>query len=47
MNIHEYQAKEILKIYGVKVPKGGPAFSEQESLLVANKINSNKLINNI
>ena len=44
MNIHEYQAKEILKIYGVKVPKGGPAFSEQESLLVANKINSNKWV---
>ncbi len=44
MNIHEYQAKEILKVYGVKVPKGGPAFTEEESVLVANKINSNKWV---
>ena len=31
MKIHEYQAKEILKKYGVPVPKGRPAFSIDEA----------------
>jgi len=30
MNIHEYQAKEILKDYGIKVPNGIPIFSFEE-----------------
>jgi succinyl-CoA synthetase beta subunit len=30
MKIHEYQAKEILRKYGVPVPKGTPAFSPGE-----------------
>ncbi len=38
MNIHEYQAKELLKKYGVPVPKGYPAFSVDEALEVANKL---------
>ena len=31
MKIHEYQAKEILRKYGVPVPKGRPAFSVDEA----------------
>ena len=31
MNIHEYQGKEILKRYGVKVPEGRVAFSVEEA----------------
>ena len=32
MNIHEYQAKELLKRFGVAVPRGMPAFSVQEAV---------------
>lgn len=31
MNIHEYQAKSILKSFGVKVPKGGVALTVEEA----------------
>lgn len=31
MNIHEYQAKEILAHYGVKMPRGKVAFSLPEA----------------
>ncbi|WP_448577401.1 ADP-forming succinate--CoA ligase subunit beta [Thermaurantiacus sp.] len=31
MNIHEYQAKELLARFGVPVPKGVPAFSVEEA----------------
>src|SRR3989338_6346085 len=31
MNIHEYQAKEILRKYGVPVPRGKIAFTPQEA----------------
>jgi succinyl-CoA synthetase beta subunit len=31
MNIHEYQAKELLEGYGVAVPKGFPAFNPDEA----------------
>ena len=31
MNIHEYQAKALLKRYGVVVPRGGVAFSPSRS----------------
>src|SRR5262249_45055454 len=31
MKIHEYQGKDILRRYGVAVPKGRPAFSVQEA----------------
>ena len=30
MNIHEYQAKALLKRYGVVVPRGGVAFSPRK-----------------
>ena len=35
MNIHEYQAKSLLKKYGVTVPRGGVAFTPAEALDVA------------
>lgn len=40
MNIHEYQAKEILKKYGVSVPKGGVAFTPEEAYNVAKELNT-------
>jgi len=41
MNIHEYQAKEILKKYGVPVPDGGVAFTPDEAYNVAKRLNTN------
>jgi succinyl-CoA synthetase beta subunit len=35
MNIHEYQAKGLLKKYGVTVPRGGVAFTPEEAVGVA------------
>ena len=35
MNIHEYQAKELLKGFGVEVPKGAPAMSVDEAVKAA------------
>ncbi len=35
MNIHEYQAKELLASYGVAVPQGGVADTVEEALAVA------------
>ncbi len=32
MNIHEYQAKEVLKGFGVPVPKGFAAFTVEEAV---------------
>ena len=41
MNIHEYQAKEVLKKYGVPVPEGYPAFSVKEAVENAKILHSN------
>ena len=38
MNIHEHQAKSLLKKYGVPVPTGYAAFSVEEAVEVAGKI---------
>ncbi len=38
MNIHEYQSKEILRNYGVKVPNGIVAFSVDEAVEAAEKL---------
>ena len=35
MNIHEYQAKELLRSYGVPVSKGIPAFTVDEAVKAA------------
>ncbi len=40
MNIHEYQSKEILKSFGVTVPKGKAAFSAEEAVENAKELGS-------
>ncbi|MCF7810186.1 ADP-forming succinate--CoA ligase subunit beta [bacterium] len=40
MKIHEYQGKEILRKYGVAVPDGGAAFTPDEAVEVAKKLDS-------
>ena len=43
MNIHEYQAKELLEKYGVSVPKGIPAMSVEEAVQAAESMKSSTL----
>ncbi|MFN3956270.1 MAG: ADP-forming succinate--CoA ligase subunit beta [Tepidimonas ignava] len=38
MKIHEYQGKDILRQYGVPVPRGIPAFTVQEAVEAAQKL---------
>ena len=38
MNIHEYQAKQVLKTFGVPVPRGGVAFTADEAVKVAEEL---------
>jgi succinyl-CoA synthetase beta subunit len=38
MNIHEYQAKQVLAKYGVAVPKGGVAYTAEEAEKVAREL---------
>ncbi|EWY39129.1 malate--CoA ligase subunit beta [Skermanella stibiiresistens SB22] len=38
MNIHEYQAKALLKRYGVAVPRGGVAFNPADAEKIANEL---------
>ncbi|WP_019938650.1 ADP-forming succinate--CoA ligase subunit beta [Bordetella sp. FB-8] len=38
MKIHEYQGKELLKKFGVPVPRGIPAFSVEEAVAAAEKL---------
>ena len=38
MNIHEYQAKKILSRYGIKVPRGGIAYTPNEAKKVASRV---------
>ena len=35
MDIHEHQAKAVLKAFGAPVPRGEPAFSVQEAVKAA------------
>ena len=44
MNIHEYQAKEILRKFGAKVPKGIVILSIEEILKKIEKLNSKNLV---
>ena len=44
MNIHEHQAKQILKKYGVSVPEGDFAFTVNELIEKAKKINTEKYV---
>jgi succinyl-CoA synthetase beta subunit len=38
MNIHEYQAKAVLREFGVPVPRGIPAFTAKEAVLAAEQL---------
>ena len=38
MNIHEYQAKTVLREFGVPVPRGLPAFSVEEAVAAATEL---------
>jgi succinyl-CoA synthetase beta subunit len=38
MNIHEYQAKQVLKGFGIAVPRGGVAFTPDEAVKVGNAL---------
>jgi len=38
MNIHEYQAKQVLREFGVAVPKGIPAFTVEEAVKAAEQL---------
>ena len=44
MNIHEYQAKELLEKYGVAVPKGIPAMSVDEAVRAAESMGSDLFV---
>src|ERR1700678_3478220 len=38
MNIHEYQAKAVLREFGVPVPRGIPALTVEEAVKAANEL---------
>jgi succinyl-CoA synthetase beta subunit len=38
MNVHEYQAKELLRSYGVPLAQGAPAFTVEEAVAAAQKL---------
>ena len=44
MNIHEHQAKQILKKYGVKVPEGIFALDVEDLLEKAKSLNTKKYV---
>jgi succinyl-CoA synthetase beta subunit len=44
MKIHEYQAKDLFRNYGVAVPEGYPAFSVKEALEAYDKLNTETVV---
>ena len=44
MNIHEYQAKAVLREFAVPVPRGRPAFSVDEAVQAASELNAPVLV---
>ncbi|MCZ6470651.1 MAG: ADP-forming succinate--CoA ligase subunit beta [Gammaproteobacteria bacterium] len=44
MNLHEYQAKDLFRSYGLPVPNGKVAFSASEAVDVAKSLNGNQCI---
>jgi len=44
LNIHEYQAKAVLRAYGVAVPDGEVAFSAQEAAVVAERFGGKAVV---
>jgi len=43
MDIHEFQAKDLLKRFGVQVPRGGIAYSPEQAVYRA----SERMANNV
>ena len=44
MDIHEYQAKELLSKFGVPIPRGGIAYSPEQATYRAAEIGGNKWV---
>ncbi len=44
MNIHEYQAKELMAKFGVAVPKGKPAFTADEAYAAAQQLGVSRFV---
>ena len=44
MNLHEYQAKELFRHYGISVPNGKVAFSVHEAVDAAKSLNGDRVI---
>ena len=44
MDIHEYQAKELLSAFGVPVPKGGVAYSAEQAVYRASEIGGTRWV---
>ncbi|MFK7940620.1 MAG: malate--CoA ligase subunit beta [Roseovarius sp.] len=44
MDIHEYQAKELLKSFGVNVPRGGIAYSPEQAVYRASELSGDKTV---
>ena len=44
MEIHEYQAKQILNDFGIQVPQGGLAYSPEQAVYRANEIGGDKWV---
>lgn len=44
MNVHEYQAKEVMESYNIPVPKGELAFSYTEALQVAENLGADRFV---
>jgi succinyl-CoA synthetase beta subunit len=44
MNIHEYQAKAVLKEFGLAVPEGAPAFTAEEAVKAAEKLGQDTVV---
>ena len=44
MDIHEYQAKELLGRYGIQVPRGGLAYSPEQAAYRANELGGGRWV---
>ena len=44
MNIHEYQAKELLKSYGAPVPEGRVAFTVEQAAQMAEDLGGERWV---
>jgi len=44
MDIHEYQAKDLLKQFGVSVPRGGIAYSPEQAVYRSHELSGEKCV---